>query len=180
VEIDELRGGKDFRLEKLANKPLYFTPIDARARAEMDRRWDELTGRTRGVPTELNVKGRKLRVPEAAMGVARFTFAQLCEQPLGAIDYLHIAHSFHTILVDGIPIIDPSRRDVARRFVNLIDTLYDARVGLIASAAADPHQILPQNENRLLSERTISRLLEMRSPDYLAGRSQRLGAPALA
>ena len=89
------------------------------------------------------MKGRRLRVPLAAMGVARFAFADLCERPLGPLDFLRIAHAFHTLLIDGIPVLGPARRDIARRFVTLIDTLYDNRVGLIASAEAEPARSIP-------------------------------------
>jgi cell division protein ZapE len=173
MAIHELRAARDFRLDKLAGKALYFVPPDARAKAAMDRLWNELTGSVAGAPMDLDVKGRTLHVAQAAMGVARFSFVQLCERPLGTLDYLHIAHSFHTVLIDGIPIIDPSRRDVARRFVNLIDTLYDNRVGLIASAAGEPHELLAATNSGPLAERTVSRLTEMRSAEYLASRSER-------
>jgi cell division protein ZapE len=177
MDIVELQAAKDFRLEKLAGKPLYFTPADDRARAEMDRLWSELTGGQAGTPLALDVKGRKLRVPLAAMGMARFSFADLCEQPLGTIDYLALAHKFHTIMIDAIPVLASAQRDVARRFVNLIDTLYDCRVGLIVSAAAEPDGLYPAGDVHFLFERTVSRLIEMRSETYLAARSERLAAP---
>ena len=167
MEVEELLAAKDFRLAKLVGKPLYFTPADARARAQMDRLWSELTGNSPGAPLSLDVKGRKLRVPASALGVARFSFEQLCEQPLGTRDYLALAHAFHTILIDGIPVIAPARRDVARRFVNLIDTLYDNRVSLAASAAAEPQHLYPAGDVQFLFERTASRLTEMQSAAYL-------------
>jgi len=180
MDVVELLAAKDFRLEKLAGKPLYFTPADTRAQAEMDRIWSELTGGQQGVPLALNVKGRKLMVPRAAMGVARFAFAELCEQPLGTVDYLALAHKFHTILIDAIPVLAPAQRDVARRFVNLIDTLYDSRTGLVVSAAAEPGGLYPAGDVHFLFERTVSRLIEMRSETYLAARSERLAAPVPA
>jgi cell division protein ZapE len=175
MDIEELLAAKDFRLDKLAGKPLYFTPANAPARAEMDRLWCELTGNHPGAPVDLIVKGRKVRVPLASMGVARFSFAELCGQPLGALDYLHIAHGFHTLLIDEIPIFKREQREVARRFLNLIDTLYDNRVCLIVSAAAEPGALLQFADGAgVLLERTVSRLIEMRSQAYLAGRSERL------
>lgn len=180
LDVEELKSAKDYRLEKLAGRPLYFTPADAKAKAEMDRVWSELTGGQPGSPLTLEVKGRKLRVPLAAMGVARFSFAELCDQPLGTIDYLALAHKFHTILIDRIPVLAPAQRDVARRFVNLIDTLYDSRVGLVVSAAAEPDGLYPAGDVHFLFERTASRLIEMRSEAYLAARSERLAAPAPA
>ena len=180
MEVEELLAAKDFRLDKLAGKPLYFAPADARARAEMDRLWGELTGHHPGAPADLEVKGRKLRVPLASMGVARFTFAELCEAPLGANDFLRIAHAFHTVMIDAIPVLAKAPRDVTRRFVNLIDTLYDARVCLVASAAAEPQALYAAGDMAYLFERTASRLIEMRSQGYLAARMDRLGAPVPA
>jgi cell division protein ZapE len=180
MDVEELLAAKDFRLEKLVGRPLYFAPADARAKAEMDRLWTQLTGNHPGAPMDLDVKGRKVRVPLASMGVARFSFPQLCEQPLGANDFLHIAHAFHTVLLDGIPVLTPSQRDVTRRFVNLIDTLYDSRVCLIASAAAEPDALYPAGDMQFLFERTSSRLFEMRSDSYLTGRIDRLAAATSA
>jgi cell division protein ZapE len=180
MDVEELLAAKDFRLEKLVGRPLYFTPADALAKTEMDRLWTQLTGNHPGAPMDLEVKGRKVRVPLASMGVARFSFAQLCEQPLGANDFLHIAHAFHTVLIDGIPAFTPGRRDVTRRFVNLIDTLYDNRVCLIASAAAEPDALYPAGDMQFLFERTSSRLFEMRSEGYLTGRIDRLSAATSA
>jgi cell division protein ZapE len=178
--LEELLAAKDFRLDKLAGKPLYFTPADARARAEMDRLWGELTGNHPGAPTHLEVKGRKLRVPLASMGVARFAFADLCDAPLGANDFLHIAHAFHTVLIDAIPVLGKAPRDVTRRFVNLIDTLYDGRVSLVASAAAEPQALYAAGDMGVLFDRTASRLIEMRSQSYLTARMDRLAAPVPA
>jgi cell division protein ZapE len=178
MDVEELAAAKDFRLEKLAGKPLYFTPADAKARAEMDRIWSELTGGQAGAPLALSVKGRKVMVPQAAMGVARFSFDELCGQPLGTVDYLALAHKFHTLMIDGIPVL--TRRDVARRFINLIDTLYDTRTGLVVSAEAEPDGLYPVGDVRYLFERTVSRLIEMRSETYLAARSERLATPVPA
>jgi cell division protein ZapE len=168
MQVEELQAAKDFRLEKLSGRPLYFTPVDAKAKAGMDQLWAELTGQHPGAPVDLDVKGRTLHVPQASMGVARFTFAELCEQPLGTLDYLHIA------------VLKPAQRDVARRFVNLVDTLYDARVSLIASAAAEPAELYPAGDVQFLFERTASRLTEMRSEGYLAGRKDRVNVAASA
>jgi cell division protein ZapE len=172
MQILELAAAKDFRLQKLAGKPLYFTPADARATAEMHRLWTELTGGQATAPVTLTVKGRKLVVPQAAMGVARFSFEELCGQPLGTIDYLALAHKFHTLFLDHVPVL--TRRDVARRFINLIDTLYDTRTGLVMSAAAEPDGLYPAGDVRYLFDRTVSRLIEMRSEAYLSTRSERI------
>jgi cell division protein ZapE len=174
MQVLELKAAKDFRLDKLAGTPLYFTPVDAKARAEMDGLWLRLVGHSAGAPLDLDVAGRTVRVPLAAMGVARFPFSALCERPLGALDYLHVAHAFHTVLIDAIPALRPAQRDVARRFVNLIDTLYDNRVCLVASADTEPNELYPAGDGAFLFERTASRLMEMRSQAYLDGRMQRI------
>ena len=175
MQVAELPPAKDFRLQKLADRRLYFTPAD-RASHELDRVWTELTGRHASSSVDIHVKGRALRVPAAAMGVARFAFAELCERPLGPNDFLHIAQAFHTLMIDDIPILGASR-EVTRRFINLIDTLYDNRVCLIASAAAEPDELYAAGDMRAMFERTASRLIEMRSADYLAGRLERLTKP---
>ena len=124
----------------------------------------------------LDVKGRTLDVPEAARGVAYFTFDDLCAKPLGSLDYLHIAHAFHTVIIEGIPKLPPEKRNEARRFINLIDTLYDSRIGLIASAEAEPQDLYPAGDAAVLFERTVSRLIEMRSEAYLESRTDRIAA----
>ena len=123
-----------------------------------------------GEPCEIRAKGRAIRVSEAAMGVARFTFRQLCEQPLGASDYLRIAREFHTIVLDGIPVMDYPQRNEAKRFIALIDTLYDNAVKLMASAEADPLSLYLAADGHEANEfkRTSSRLIEMSSKSYLA------------
>jgi cell division protein ZapE len=176
MELEELLAAKDFRLDKLVGKPLYFMPADKRAEAQMDRLWVDLTGNHPGAAVDLDVKGRGVRVPLASMGVARFSFAELCERPLGASDYLHIAHAFHTVMIDAIPVLRPAQREVARRFVNLVDALYDNRVCLVASADAEPQALYPEGDIHFLFERTASRLIEMRSEGYLTGRFDRLSA----
>lgn len=178
LDVLELTAAKDFRLEKLEGHPLYFSPADDNAHKALNAAFTRLTGLWKGEPEELDVKGRTLRVPQAARGVARFTFDDLCEQPLGSNDYLHIAHRYHTVIIEGIPKLGPERRSSARRFINLIDTLYDGHVGLIASADAEPDQLHPAGDQAFLFERTASRLIEMRSEVYLASRMARIEATA--
>ena len=174
MDVVELDAAKDFRLEKLSGKKLYFSPLDEAAEAGLNAIWDELVGGASVEESTLEVKGRKVRVPQSAMGVARFTFADLCGQPLGASDYLAIARAFHTIIIEAIPVLTPARRNEARRFINLIDTLYDSRISLIASAEAEPNKIYPEGDGSDLFQRTESRLFEMRSEEYLAARAERL------
>ncbi len=170
MDVVALHAEKDYRLEKLAGLPLYFAPADASARAELDHHWDRLTGRHPARAETLKIKGRSVAVPQASMGIARFHFKELCEVPLGALDYLHIAHAFHTVIVDDIPRLGSMRRDAGRRFITLIDTLYDNGVCLIASAAAEPAALYGEGPDRDVFERTASRLMEMRSEDYIKSR----------
>ena len=121
----------------------------------------------------LEVKGRQVLVPLASMGIARFSFAELCEAPLGTHDYLRIAHTYHTVMIDDIPVMARDRRNPARRFINLIDTLYDNKVCLIASAAAEPDDLCEDDGAKKAFARTASRLIEMRSEEYLMGRAIR-------
>ncbi len=170
MDVVELVSAKDYRLDKLAGLPLYFAPADQRAKAELDRHWDRLTGRHPGREECIRVKGRSVRVPVASMGIARFDFKDLCELPLGSLDFLHLAHAYHTFIVDGIPLLTRERRDTARRFMNLIDTLYDNGVCLIASAQAEPGALYPDGSETDVFRRTVSRLMEMRSEAYLKSR----------
>ena len=175
MEVYQLESAKDYRLEKLQGSDLYLTPADARAGAAMDESFRKLTGRTRGEPQTLNHKGRSITVPEAALGVARFTFADLCAAPLGSLDYQRIAHSYHTLMIEEIPVLGPEQRNEARRLMILIDVLYDNGVGLIASAAAEPHALYVDGTGAESFARTASRLMEMRSEAYLAERHRRSG-----
>ncbi len=168
-----LAAAKDFRLAKLAGRQLYFSPSDRQAEVEMRTVFERLTGQARGSPMQIELKGRKIDVREAAVGVARFEFADLCVKPLGALDYMAIARAFHTVMISGIPKLSPMKRDEARRFVNLIDTLYDAGVCLIAAADAEPHELYPSGDVAFLFERTASRLIEMRSAEYMQTRKYR-------
>jgi cell division protein ZapE len=173
MDVAELKSAKDYRLEKLAGMPLYFAPADGSAKAALDAHWDRLTGRHPGEEETLQVKGRGVRVPLASMGIARFAFRDLCELPLGTVDYLRIAHTYHTVIIDGIPVMARDRRDAVRRFINLIDTLYDNKVCLIASAAAEPETLCQDDAGAKAFARTASRLIEMRSAEYLAARATR-------
>ncbi len=173
MAVVELVAAKDYRLERLAGQQLYFSPADRAAAVAVENLWQRLTGGHPAEPTDLAVKGRKVHVPAAAMGVARFQFPDLCEKPLGPLDYLHVAHAFHTLVIENVPILRPNRRDIARRFINLIDTLYDNRVGLIISADAEPHQLYAAGDGADLFQRTASRLIDMRSEAYQAERGQR-------
>ena len=168
-EVVRLDARVDFRLEKLTGVPTWYVPADAAAEAALDEAWRRLVGDGPGTPHELMVKGHAVRVPQAAMGVARFSFEDLCARPLGAADYLKIAHEFHTVILDRIPVMTYERRNEAKRFIILIDTLYDHAVKLVASAEAQPDQLYLATEGYEANEfkRTASRLIEMRSQAYL-------------
>jgi cell division protein ZapE len=170
MEIVSLHARTDFRLEKLAGAPVWYVPADRAADAALDQAWRRLTAGHAGEAQDLMVKGRAVHVPRASMGVARFPFHDLCQQPLAAIDYLKIAHEFHTVMIDHIPVMDYERRDEAKRFIILIDTLYDNAIKLIASAEAEPDALYRASEGFEAYEfnRTASRLIEMRSQAYLA------------
>jgi cell division protein ZapE len=170
MDIVRLASRTDFRLEKLAGLAVWHVPADEAADAALDDAWRRLARENDGAAQELALKGRTIHVPRAAMGVARFSFHDLCEQPLAAADYLRIAHEYHTIILDDIPVMTFDNRNAAKRFIILIDTLYDMNVKLIASAAAEPDALYRADEGYEAQEfrRTASRLIEMRSEEYLA------------
>jgi cell division protein ZapE len=168
-DVARLEARADFRLEKLTGVPTWYVPDYGKADAALDEAWRRLVGDHRGAPHELVVKGHIVRVPKAAMGIARFSFDDLCARPLAAADYLKIAHEFHTIILDRIPVMDSTQRNEAKRFIILIDTLYDHAVKLLASAQAQPDELYRGSEGFEAQEfkRTASRLIEMRSQSYL-------------
>ncbi len=170
MDVVRLDARTDFRLEKLASAPVWHVPADAAADAALAASWRQLTGSDAAAPQEFAVKGRMLRVPRAAMGTAWFSFPELCGSALGAADYLKLAHEFHTVLLGGIPVMDYARRNEAKRFIVLIDTLYDRAVKLVASAQAEPEALYSASVGFEAQEfaRTASRLIEMRSRSYLA------------
>ena len=178
LAVVELEARADYRLEKLVKTPVYYTPLGRKADAALDAAFLALAGRARGEPITLELLGRTLHVPQAAGGVARFDFDALCRRPLGSADYLEIAEGFHTLVLDRIPVMGASERNEAKRFIILIDALYEMRVKLIASAAAEPDELLADSDGAEAFEfkRTASRLHEMRSADYLALPHGREGA----
>ena len=167
LDVVELNGATDYRLQRIAGLNVYMTPLGPDADAGMDAAWRRLTEGARPKPCTLTVLGRKLPVPLAARGVARFSFDALCDRPLAAGDYLAIAQEFHTVLIDHIPVMTDNMHNVARRFTLLIDTFYDEGVKLICSAAAQADQLYPSGIASEAFHRTASRLAEMQSEDYL-------------
>ena len=167
MDVRQLNARTDFRLEKLAGVPVWYVPADRAAEAALDEAWRRLTSGHAGEPQDLVIIGR---VPCAAMGVARFSFQGLCQQPLAAAEYLKIAREYHTVVLDHVPVMDYDRRNEAKRFIILIDTLYDNAVKLVASAEAEPDTLYCATDGFETDEfkRTASRLIEMRSEAYLA------------
>ena len=170
MDVLRLDARTDFRLEKLAGVKMWLVPADAAADAALDKAWASMTGSAPCKPREISIKGRILHVPCSADGVARFSFWDICEKPLAASDYLRLARDYHTIMVDRIPVMDYAERNAAKRFISLIDTLYDNGVKLMASAEADPLSLYVATEGNEANEfkRTSSRLIEMSSESYLA------------
>ncbi|MEM9571133.1 MAG: cell division protein ZapE [Pseudomonadota bacterium] len=166
TEVFELASERDYRLERLTEAPVWYSKEDGVA--ALNRAFERLTLGAEPQSCMLTVKGRKVPVTREAAGVARFTFDELCAQPLWAEDYRAIAAMFHTVLLEDVPILSPSKRNEAARFVTLIDTLYEAKVKLIASASADPEQLYPEGDGSFEFQRTVSRLHEMRSIEYMA------------
>ena len=170
MNVMRLDARTDFRLEKLAGVKMWLVPPDAAADAALDKAWVSMTGNAPCRPRDISIKGRVLHVPCSAHGVARFSFADICEKPLAASDYLRLARDYHTLMIDHIPVMGYDERNAAKRFITLIDTLYDNGVKLMASAAAGPLSLYVASEGNEANEfkRTSSRLIEMSSESYLA------------
>ncbi|MBN9533389.1 MAG: AFG1 family ATPase [Alphaproteobacteria bacterium] len=167
LDIITINSTVDYRQNRLGGMAVYLTPLGAAADAGMESAWRRLTHGGHASPVALPVLGRTLTVPRAASGVARFSFDELCARPLAAADYLVLAHHFHTVLIEHIPAMTPEMRNEAKRFMLLIDTLYDEGVMVLCSAAAEPEALYPTGDGMQAFRRTASRLAEMQSADYL-------------
>lgn len=169
-----VNGPTDYRLERLSGVEVWHVPNGSEATAALSRAFFQLTDypvEDRGkVPSEdIDVGGgRTLHVPKSLKGVAVFSFKRLCGEPRGAADYLAIARRFHTVIIVGIPVMTPDKRNEASRFTTLIDALYEHKVKLLAAADAQPERLYPSGDGRFEFQRTVSRLEEMRSAEYLA------------
>ena len=167
LDVLHLVANTDYRLERLRGLPVYYTPVDAGTAARLDKAFEALTDEKTGEEQVIDVmQGRTLTVPQAAKGVARMTFAALCEKPLGAADYLALTEAFHTLLLEGVPRMNRDHRNEAKRFVTLVDTLYESRTRLICSAEAPPEELYTEGDGSFEFQRTVSRLMEMQSRDY--------------
>ena len=163
LDVIHLSDGNDYRLGRMASRPTYLIGKNA---TEMTEIWNELTDHSAGESITIEVLGRKLFVPKAAHGCARFTFSELCENPLGAPDYLALARNFRTIFIENVPDIKASHRNEAKRFILMIDTFYDCKTRLIIQAAAPPEKLYPAGQHKGEFARTVSRLKEMQSASW--------------
>lgn len=168
VEIVEVSGGRDYRLDRLRAAGTWFSPIDPDNVRTYDALWRDMLGKDEETGATLEVLGRHVTLPHASGGLVRATFASLCSTALGPNDYIAVADAFHTVFLEDVPKLSSNRREEARRLVILIDALYEARTRLIVLAEAEPFQLYPEGDGAFEFERTASRLQEMRSADWLA------------
>jgi len=174
--IFDFDGETDHRLRQLTAAPVYYAPLSVDTDAAMDAAWARVTGNAKMRPMVLTAQGRDMTISRTGSGAARESFDNLCNRPLGAADYLAVAKTFHTLMLDHVPKMDRDSRNQAKRFVALIDALYETRTKLIVSADAQPDDLYPFGDGAFEFERTASRLVEMRSETYLA-EARKVGAP---
>ena len=167
-----MAGVHDYRLDRLRAAGTWFSPIDPDHRRCFDGLWRDMLGGEPEVGATLEVLGRHVTLPHASGGLVRASFASLCNVALGPNDYVALADQFHTVFLEDVPRLTPDRREAARRFVILIDALYEARTRTIVLAEAEPTSLYPEGEGAFEFERTASRLQEMRSADWLADRDE--------
>jgi len=168
LEILELGGGHDYRLDRMRDLDMYLTPLGAWATNKLDEAFRALAAGADGEPRVLRTQGRDVDVPRAAPGVAMAHFLDWCARPMGAADFLCIAEHFHSVILAEIPRMGPDNQDKAARFVTMIDTFYEKKVKFICSAAASPDKLYLEGDGAFEFQRTVSRLMEMQSPEYLA------------
>ena len=167
LDVLQMASTNDYRLERMLGMRVYHHPIDPDGRRSLDQYFGELADGREPEIDKIEVKGRVIQIPAVA-GIARKSFFELCGQPLGAADYLAIAERYHTLILDEIPRMGKEMQSQARRFVTLIDALYEAKVNLICTADAVPKELYITGEGAFEFERLVSRLMEMQSADYLA------------
>jgi cell division protein ZapE len=160
-------GTEDYRMRALTRSPVYQAPRDAGSDAWLGTRWAELSGGQPAKAGNIEIEGRKIPVRARGKSIAWFDFKALCEGPRGPSDYIEIAHEFNTVLLGDIPHFDRLNEDAARRFVNLIDELYDRHVNLVCTATDAPVTLYSGTRLQGAFERTASRLIEMQSAEYL-------------
>jgi cell division protein ZapE len=167
LEVVSVAGGHDYRLDRLRAAGTWFSPDDPDNQRGFEALWRDMLGLDEETGATIEVLGRKITLPHAIGGLVRASFASLCSVALGPNDYVAIAEHFHTVFLADVPKLTPARREEARRFVILIDALYEARTRLIVLAEAHPAQLYPAGDGAFEFERTASRLEEMRSADWL-------------
>jgi cell division protein ZapE len=170
LDVLALESLQDYRLGRLLGQSVYHAPLGAAADKALDDAWARLTDNAAPKPDHIKLQGRRIEIPAAAHGVARFSFSDLCEQPLGPADYMAVAAQFTTVIMRGIPQMTEEKKDAARRFVTFIDALYEHRTVLICSAAVPPEQLYIGREGGFEFQRTASRLIEMQAVDYIKQR----------
>ena len=167
MEVTAIKGPKDFRLDRLKSARVWLSPIDPDNERTFDKLWTDMLDGQAETGATLEVLGRKLHLPRASGGLLRASFASLCDHALGPNDYLAIAGRFHTLFLEDVPRLDPTKRSAARRFNTLVDALYEARARLVTLSAVAPRDLYPEGEGAFEFERTVSRLEEMQSAGWL-------------
>ncbi len=183
LDVIHLDAAQDYRLDRLSGASVYHTPLGAAADAAMDEAWTAMIAGSRERPETIHVKGRSVIAPRTARGLARFSFSELCEAPLGASDYLAIARRYSALFIDNIPKLTTEARNEAKRFITLVDALYETKTKLVCSADAEPHALYPEGRGAFEFERAASRLAEMQTESYIAaehGRPAQAGATSAA
>jgi cell division protein ZapE len=170
LDVVRLDGPRDYRLARFAGRQVYFTPIDDNSYRALERAFADLTENASAGKAMVPVLGREIIVPRAAKGVAWMSFDELCGEALGPADYLALVARYHTFVVEGIPRMGPEQRNEAKRFNIFIDALYEAHGNLVCSAAAPPQGLYAAGDGAFEFQRTVSRLTEMQSDDYIAAR----------
>lgn len=166
-DVLELASDTDYRLGRIRGAKVFHWPLDAKAEDALDCIFQRLCNGREVKPSTIEVSGRSIPVPLAAGDVARFAFSDLCERPLGPSDYIQIATLYDAVVLDGVPELGPDNKDAARRFVTLVDALYEHKTMLAMTADAPPEALYPVGEGAFEFQRTVSRLMEMQSEDYL-------------
>ena len=167
-EVVRVAGPRDHRLDRLLGHETWLSPLTPDAAFEFDAFWREMTDDQPEAPAEIEVLGRKLLFRRAVGGQLRASFEELCGAALGPQDYLAVADGFHTVFLEGVPKLGMAQRNEAKRFVTLVDALYEAKARVVVLAEAPPEALYPAGDGAFEFERTVSRLQEMRSADYLA------------
>jgi cell division protein ZapE len=166
LDIIELGRGQDYRLGRMASRQTYMTPLGKNAEADMQAIWDDLTDCAEGESQDLELLSRKLHVPRAAHGCAAFSFAELCERPLAAPDYLALAKNYRTIFIANVPILSAIQRNETKRFILMVDSFYDMKTRLVLTAQAPAAKLCTTGQHKTEFQRTASRLQEMQSASW--------------